>query len=173
MISDLLEVIVKRSPKRKKTINAHMQNGKIIIQIPTGLSKSEETLIIQKMQKRLEMRKNAQESKNRELLGRRFNFLNNKFFSGKLEASLSFSERQEYRNGSCTPANKTIRISHNLIDMPVWVLDYVLMHEMTHLIYSNHSKEFWRKVNEYKYTERARGFLIAKGMEKEDNIPDN
>ena len=125
------------------------------------------------MQKRLEIRKNVQDSKNRELLERRFNFLNNKFFSGKLVASLSFSERQEYRNGSCTPANNTIRISHNLIHMPTWVLDYVIMHEMTHLLYSNHSKEFWQKVCEYKYTERARGFLIAKGMEMEDHSPEN
>ena len=47
------------------------------------------------------------------------------------------------------------------MERPVGVLDYVLMHEMTHLLYSNHSKEFWKKVNEYKYTERARGFLIV------------
>ena len=173
MISDLLEVIVKRSVKRKKTINAHIKYGKIIIQIPTGLSKSEEISIVQKMRKRLEARKDVKDSKNRDLLERRFNFLNTKFFSGRLVASLSFSGRQEFRNGSCSPANKTIRISHNLISMPVWVLDYVLMHEMTHLLYSNHSKEFWKKVNEYKYTERARGFLIAKGMEKEDNGPNN
>lgn len=167
-----MEVIVKRSAKRKKTINARIEDGKIIIQIPTGLSKSEETSIIQKMQRRLETRKVALEDKNKDLLESRFNFLNKKFFSGRLTASLSFSERQEYRNGSCTPANKTIRISHNLIGMPVWVLDYVLMHEMTHLLYSNHSRDFWKKVNEYRYTERARGFLMAKGMEMEEETSD-
>lgn len=31
---------------------------------------------------------------------------------------------------------------------------------------SNHSNGFWAKVGEHKYTERARRFLIAKGMEK-------
>jgi predicted metal-dependent hydrolase len=47
------------------------------------------------------------------------------------------------------------------------------MHEMTHLQYPNHSKGFWAKVGEYKFTERARGFLIAKGMEKMDEMLDS
>ena len=72
--------------------------------------------------------------------------------------------------GSCTPNKGTIRVSHKLLDMPTWVLDYVIMHEMTHLVYPNHSKEFWVKVGEYKFTERARGFLMAKGMEDQEMI---
>ena len=41
---------------------------------------------------------------------------------------------------------------------------------MTHLQYPNHSKGFWAKVGEYEYTERARGFLIAKGIEKMEEM---
>lgn len=63
---------------------------------------------------------------------------------------------------------KSIRISHCLIQMPEWVRDYVILHEMAHLIEPNHSKSFWNIVSHYSLSERAKGYLIAKGFEIED-----
>lgn len=51
--------------------------------------------------------------------------------------------------------------------MPGFVLDYILMHELAHLLQPNHSPDFWALVNRYPLTERARGYLMAKGMEDE------
>ncbi len=51
-------------------------------------------------------------------------------------------------------------------------LTIVIMHEMTHLVYPNHSKEFWVKVGEVEFSERARGFLMAKGMEEMETDDD-
>jgi len=42
-------------------------------------------------------------------------------------------DNQRSRWGSCTPADRTIRLSRRLQDMPAWVIDYVLVHELVHL----------------------------------------
>ncbi|MBU4312320.1 MAG: M48 family metallopeptidase [Candidatus Omnitrophica bacterium] len=51
--------------------------------------------------------------------------------------------------------------------MPIWVRNYVIIHEMAHLIEPNHSKSFWNIVSRFKLTERARGYLMAKGLDRE------
>ncbi len=52
-----------------------------------------------------------------------------------------------------------IRLSHRLQAMPSWVVDYVLVHELAHLVEPSHSAAFWRLVDGYPHSERARGFL--------------
>jgi predicted metal-dependent hydrolase len=43
--------------------------------------------------------------------------------------------------------------------MPDWVLDYVLVHELVHLLIPGHGPDFWALVERYPRTERARGYL--------------
>ena len=47
--------------------------------------------------------------------------------------------------------------------MPKWVRDYIIVHELAHLIIPSHGKKFWDLVKKYPLTERARGFLMASG----------
>jgi predicted metal-dependent hydrolase len=76
-----------------------------------------------------------------------------------LPRSVRWVGNQRGRWGSCSPDDRTIRLSDRLRDMPTWVSDYVLMHELAHLIEANHSTMFWELVGRYPKTERARGFL--------------
>jgi hypothetical protein len=63
--------------------------------------------------------------------------------------------------GSCTPTTGEIRISNRLAAYPPWILDYVLVHELAHLVEANHSPAFNALVAKYPLAERARGFLMA------------
>ena len=73
------------------------------------------------------------------------------------------------RWASCTPAEGTIRLSRRLLDMPTWVQDYVLVHELAHLLEPGHGPSFWRLVERYPRTERARGYLD--GVSAAANLP--
>ncbi len=164
-----MEIKVIRSPDRKKTIQAKLIGETIVIYLPCGMHREEERNIIEMMKKKIENKRLKRNINKDDYLIKRFAEFNNRYFQGALRVnSIEFVTNQECRRGSCTPSNGTIRLSHKLLDMPKWVLDYVLMHEMSHLLYPDHSKAFWEKVSEYKYGERARGFLMAKGMEKDE-----
>jgi len=49
------------------------------------------------------------------------------------------------RLGSCGP-NGTLNFSWRLIMAPLNVVDYVVVHELSHLEHKNHSTKFWNKV---------------------------
>lgn len=53
--------------------------------------------------------------------------------------------RQFRRWGSCSSL-KNINISHRLIGAPELLIDYVIIHELAHLKFLNHSKDFWQLV---------------------------
>lgn len=54
-----------------------------------------------------------------------------------------------------------ILISAELGDHPTWVLDYVIVHELAHLVFPDHSKQFWHLVSAYPKAERARATSTA------------
>ena len=68
-------------------------------------------------------------------------------------------DNQHRRWGSCTPADRSIRLSSRLRAMPDYVVDYVLVHELVHLLEPSHGERFWELVGRYPRAERARGFL--------------
>jgi predicted metal-dependent hydrolase len=165
-----LPVRVIRSPRRKKTISAGVVGGELVVRVPARISKREEREWIAKMKEKLAM-KSKRSPRSDDELKVKADVLNNKYFRGKLKInSIIFSDRQRKRHGSCNTLTGDIRISRKLLSMPGWVLDYVIVHELAHLVFPDHSKGFWDLVIQYRYAERARGFLIARDLEDDEIV---
>jgi predicted metal-dependent hydrolase len=161
-----MEVKIIRSKKRKKTVSAREVEGEFVVQAPASMSDAELQPIIENLQKRWQ-RRQVKETLDDQALHRRAQELNRQYFKGKLKwESIEWVTNQNSRFGSCTPANGSIRLSHRLATMPTFVRDYVIVHELAHLLEANHSPKFWQLVNRYPKTERARGYLMAIGWEK-------
>jgi predicted metal-dependent hydrolase len=163
-----LEII--RSAKRKKTVSARIVDGKFVVRAPAYMSDAELKPVIQKLQQQWE-RRTQKSNLDDKALHRRAQELNRTYFGGQLSwKSLRWVTNQnKSRFGSCTPLNGTIRISHRVAEMPTFVRDYIIVHELAHLIEANHGPAFWKLVNQYPKTERARGYLMAVGMEALDD----
>lgn len=59
-----------------------------------------------------------------------------------------FVKNQKTRWGSCS-SQKNLNFNLRLVMAPVEIVDYVIIHELAHIIEMNHSKEFWKIVEEY------------------------
>jgi predicted metal-dependent hydrolase len=93
-------------------------------------------------------------------LGRRAAELSRRYLEARPQpTSVRWVPPMRTRWASCTPADATIRISERLRDVPAWVLDYVLVHELTHLLEPGHDERFWAWVHHYPRSERAMGYL--------------
>ncbi len=163
-----MEVKVIRSARRRKTISARVEGDVMVVRAPAHISEKELDEAIEKLKARIQRRQQAKELSDADL-EQRAQELNRRYFDGKLRwRSIRWVTNQNKRFGSCTPSQGTIRISHRLAAMPAWVLDYVIVHELAHLVESNHGPRFWALVNRYPRTERARGYLMAVGLENEE-----
>lgn len=162
-----IEII--RSQRRRKSVSAELKQGVLLVRAPAHMSDAELTPIIDKLRQRLHKRARLP-APGDDTLEKMAHQLNHDYFNGRLHwQSIRFVTNQDKRFGSCTPTKGTIRLSHRLATMPKWVLTYVLMHELAHLEEANHGPNFWALVNQYPRTERARGYLMAVGLE-EDSV---
>ena len=151
-----LKTEVVRSPRRKKTVEARVVGDTLRVLLPASLSEEEEQHWVDEMRRRIERKTRSTHVD----LSERARSLARKYRLPE-PAAISFTSRQQARWGSCSPESRSIRISSRLVEFPAWVLDYVIIHELAHLVETHHTRRFWNLVNRYTLTERARGFLIA------------
>jgi predicted metal-dependent hydrolase len=155
-------VEVRRSPRRRRTVSAYRDGERVVVLIPAQFSRAEEREWVDRMLERLDAREQRGLRTDRELHARAQR-LASRYLpdlpGAARAASVRWVRNQNGRWGSCTPSDRTIRISHRVQEMPDWVIDYVLLHELAHLVVPSHSAAFWALVSRYPKAERARGYL--------------
>lgn len=152
------EIQVIRSAKRKKSSQARLRGVVLDIRIPAWFSAGQEQETIDHFVEKFER---AHSSSLIDLEARAAALADE--LDLPLPTSITWVSNQRDRWGSCTPAHRTVRISDRLAGFPAWVIDYVVVHELAHLLEPNHSDRFWALVARYPLSERARGYLLAKG----------
>jgi predicted metal-dependent hydrolase len=154
------DLVIVRSRRRKRTAAIRERAGQVEVLLPAGLSADLERDLVDRLVGRLKRRRLRDDSDaDLESRARR---LSERYLEGRAQpTSVRFVDNMERRWGSATPATGTVRISRQLADVPTWVLEYVLLHELCHLVVDDHSRAFWRLLGRYPRAERARGYLLA------------
>jgi predicted metal-dependent hydrolase len=157
-------------------VGARLEGDTLVVMIPARMTRAEEKHWVAEMQRKLRRIEGQQAlpvKESDEALLARCAQLATKYLDGDATpASVRWVAPMRTRWASCTPVDATIRVSERLRDVPAWVLDYVLVHELAHLRVAGHNAEFWALVQRYPKTERAIGYLegmsSAAGLEIAD-----
>jgi predicted metal-dependent hydrolase len=163
------EVEVRRSARRRRTVDAHREGSTVVVNIPATMSRAQEEHWVEEMLRRLaradERRRPGRRAGDGDLVAR-----SDALASAHLDpiasdgawprpASVRWTRPMRTRWASCTPADGTIRVSERLRDVPGWVLDHVLVHELVHLREPHHGPAFRAAEAAYPRSERAIGYL--------------
>lgn len=150
---------MRRSHRRTRTVSAYRKDGKVIVMIPARFTRAEESEWVDTMLGRL-ARSEQRGRRTDEQLMRRAGELARDYLRDQVRpASVRWVSNMTTRWGSCTTGEGTIRLSDRLQAMPTWVIDYVLLHELAHLLEPNHDARFWAWVDRFPKAERAKGYL--------------
>lgn len=162
---------VRRSRRRRRTVSAYRDGDTTVVLIPASLSKTEEQQWVATMVARLDRADRRRRPGDADLTTRAAE-LSRAYLDDRVRpTSVRWVSNQHSRWGSCTPADATIRLSDRLRGLPSYVVDYVLLHELAHLIEPRHGSRFWRLLDGFERLERARGFLEGVAASTGDRFP--
>lgn len=139
-----------------KNVYIQIKDGKVIIKAPKRISEKELEKIIEKksgwIEKNLEKSSQKQEKpplyteeQFKKIVEKNASELINTI--GLIPRKIRIRDIK-YAWGSCSN-NKNITINKNLISYSELAIRYVILHELCHLKYMNHSKDFWNLVQKY------------------------
>lgn len=179
-------VRVVRSSKRTKTVSAAWREGRLQVNLPWGLSEQAEQDWVDRMLTKVQANPASRPGANQDLLQRALRLARTHLDGQVQPTEVVWSTRQQHRWGSCTPSTGRIRISSELAEMPDWVLDAVIVHELTHLKHTGHTRAFHDMAGRYPRQAEAMAFLAgvtyargrggagaAAGQNEVDQVPED
>ena len=179
-------VEVRRSARRTRTVAAFWENGTAVVAIPARFTKAQESEWVHRMLEKLHrqgerrLHKGKKHPATDDARAAHAADLSARYLGGRaVPTSVRWVSNQNSRWGSATPSEGTIRLSNKLMPMPQWVIDYVLLHELAHLLVAGHNAAFWKLLEAYPETQRAKAFLegvsfaTSRGLEPDKAEPDN
>lgn len=151
-----IQYILKRD--KIKNLYIHIKNGKVLVKSPLRLKEEKITEFIEKKKKWIfiklkENQENIEKESNENISKEDIEnlvILVEKYIK-KYSTILKVTPEKvrikplNYAWGSCS-SNKNISINSKLANKNEKAVEYVVLHEMCHLIYMNHSKNFWNLV---------------------------
>jgi hypothetical protein len=155
------QVEVRTSARRKKTSEAHWEGDRIVVCLPSHLDAATRRSTVEWLVERLIARYRKSSSLRDDELFERAIDLSERYLIGEHPSSVRWVTNQTARWGSCSYYSRTIRLSHRLSVVPGWVFDSVLVHEVAHLTYPDHSADFHRLAAGYPRHQEAGVFLAG------------
>jgi len=146
--------------KHVKNVNARLRGDTLLVSAPLRMAQADLDRVIVTLARRLVRRVRARAVNGEVDLAAAARRVAARFPKAPPLGEVRFSTSQRARWGSCSARDGTILINAALAHMPVWVLEAVLAHEITHLFHRDHGPEFRALLRQVcPDSERARAFL--------------
>lgn len=171
--TNLDDVEIRRSKRRKNSVTAFREHGRTVVVVPARLPARDIDEYVRDLVGKLDARDektasiDALEKRAAKLVK---TYLDHDVITNhRVPVSIKWVTNQNSRWGSCTPDDGNIRLSHRLREMPAYVIECVLLHELIHLIVSDHSPRFYELMNRFPHYEKAEAYLDGYAMAERAN----
>ncbi|GAB3586467.1 M48 metallopeptidase family protein [Calidifontibacter terrae] len=155
------EVEIVRSARRQRSASAAFVDGRIVVRVPAHLSRAEVDRIVPGLVNRVVAKQRGSRPTDLALAERATRLSRTHLGGLAVPASVRWVTNQRSRWGSCTPVTREIRLSSRLQGMPDYVIDFVLLHELAHLLQPDHGRSFHALLAGYRQRERAEAYLAG------------
>jgi len=159
-LQDGTRVRVRRSTRRRRGASYQWVQGVLSVGVPARCTKAQEEELLGLVLEAVRKSKRRHHSSDTELLARAHE-LSAAYLDGAAQpVSVRWVGNQRRRWGSTTAADGSIRLSTQLQGMPQWVIDGVLVHELSHLLADDGHGPRFRSYNErYPRHRESKAFL--------------
>ena len=154
------DVEIRTSTRRRKTATAFYEGDRIVVVLPARLRGAARQETVDDLVAKLKRRR-ARTVPSDQALAARAAQLAARYLDDLRPTSVRWVDNQGARWGSCSADTGAIRISARLKAVPGWVLDAVLVHELAHLRYPDHSPQFHALAGAHPRQKEAGTFLAG------------